>query len=272
MATITGLTADRMLEIEGASVVDGEVDTNGNLILTTHDGTTINAGPVVGPQGAQGPMGPSGVASIPGEIKLWPGAALPTQAQYGKWVWADGAVYVVATYPLAAGNIAPAWKTFGGASDPGASNFRVPDLRGLVPAGLDAMPGGSRANRMTRSIAITLAGRTGEEQHIIAVSEMAAHAHTVNNHNHGGGYHGHGGGNHAHTYARAVHSLAQGGQAESVGGTDSHDIATDASGNIIAPETVVGYEAPGTNSLGGNVAHENVQPTVFVPYIVRLDG
>lgn len=49
MATVTGLTKERMLEIEAASVVDGDVDGSGNLILTKHDGSQFNAGHVVGP-------------------------------------------------------------------------------------------------------------------------------------------------------------------------------------------------------------------------------
>ncbi len=57
MATVTGLTANRMLAIEAASVVDGDVDASGNLILTKHDGSQINAGSVIGPQGPQGPVG-----------------------------------------------------------------------------------------------------------------------------------------------------------------------------------------------------------------------
>lgn len=56
MATVTGLTADRMLAIEAASVVDGDV-VGDNLILTKHDGSQINAGSVRGPQGSQGPVG-----------------------------------------------------------------------------------------------------------------------------------------------------------------------------------------------------------------------
>lgn len=58
MATITGLTADRMLEIEAASVVDGDISGD-NLILTKHDGSIINAGSVRGPAGPVGPMGQS---------------------------------------------------------------------------------------------------------------------------------------------------------------------------------------------------------------------
>lgn len=54
MATITGLTAARMLDIEAASIVSGEV-VGDDLILTTHGGIDINAGDVRGPQGDEGP-------------------------------------------------------------------------------------------------------------------------------------------------------------------------------------------------------------------------
>jgi hypothetical protein len=48
MATVTGLTADRMLAIEAESVVGGSINDVGHLILTRHDGTTIDAGSVIG--------------------------------------------------------------------------------------------------------------------------------------------------------------------------------------------------------------------------------
>ena len=60
MTTVTGLTADRMAEIEDASVVSGEV-VGDDLVLTTHGGSTINAGEVRGPQGVQGDPGNDGV-------------------------------------------------------------------------------------------------------------------------------------------------------------------------------------------------------------------
>lgn len=53
MATVTGLTAARMLEIEAASVVDGDVVGN-DLVLTRHDGTQISAGNVRGLKGDAG--------------------------------------------------------------------------------------------------------------------------------------------------------------------------------------------------------------------------
>lgn len=75
MGTITGLTADRMLEIEAASIVDGDV-VGDDLFLTRHDGTPINVGNVRGIPGPKGDIGPSAapplVTSLP---------ALPTDGQ-----------------------------------------------------------------------------------------------------------------------------------------------------------------------------------------------
>jgi hypothetical protein len=53
MATITGLTADRMKEIEDAAIVTAEV-IDGDLILTRHDGSTFNAGYIGGGGGGGG--------------------------------------------------------------------------------------------------------------------------------------------------------------------------------------------------------------------------
>lgn len=47
MASVTGLTKERMEAIEDASVVSGEI-VDGNLILTTFGGDEIDAGPVLG--------------------------------------------------------------------------------------------------------------------------------------------------------------------------------------------------------------------------------
>lgn len=247
MATITGLTAERMIEIEGASVISGAI-VDDHLILSKFDGTTVDAGLL--PPGPQGPEGPAG-GQIPGEIKMWSGSVLPELANYGKWVWADGSVYVIATYPIAAANIATQWRTFGGASDPGGSNFRVPDLRGLVPAGLDQMPGGVRANRILRSVSIVIAGRSGEELHTITVAEMPSHSHTGSM------------GDHRHVLGTAAAGSGNAGAADRGEGGYGH-----------------GYKQTGgiaygggisINNTGGGSSHENLQPTVFVPYIVKLD-
>lgn len=59
MATITGFTADRMLEIENSTVVSGTV-ANGELKLTKRDGSVVNAGHVQGPPGLKGDKGDNG--------------------------------------------------------------------------------------------------------------------------------------------------------------------------------------------------------------------
>lgn len=53
METVRVFTADRMQAIEDSAIVDGDVVGN-NLILTRHDGATINAGNVRGPAGPTG--------------------------------------------------------------------------------------------------------------------------------------------------------------------------------------------------------------------------
>lgn len=287
MATITGLTAERMLEIEGASVIDGEI-VSGDLILTKHDGSQINAGPVIGPAGPVGPQGPAAVSAIPGELKMWPNDVLPDLATYGKWVWADGAYYPTATYPKAAGNIHSRWRTFDGASDPGASNFRVPDLRGLAVVGLDAMPGGSRANRMTRAVAITIATRTGKETHVIAVAEMPSHAHggatggsmsgaadrSLNTGTSVNGDHGHGSSfdSFAATRAGSTHGGGATSSFQNVTGATAILNGGSHSHGVTGVDHLHSIPALGIAAEGGNGAHENVQPTVFVPYIVCLTG
>lgn len=273
MATVTGFTAQRMLEIEAASVVDGEI-VGGHLILEKHDGTQIDAGSALGPPG---PQGPPGVTGVPGEVKLWPNSVLP-EIDYGHWVWADGSIYAIADHPIAASHIGSQWRTFGGISDPGAGNFRVPDLRGLVAAGLDQMPGGSagRANRMTRAEAITLAKMTGEERHKLVIAEHARHSH--------GGSVSVGGsisvdpaGAHSHVSSPSGGGWAVTNQTRNirVDGSSAYNIITGAEGTNTAGQHGHTGSFSGSGAIaaeGSDTAHENVQPTVMVPYIVLLDG
>lgn len=56
ITTITGLTAQRMIQIEQASVTSGRIEGD-NLVLVTRGGTPITAGNVRGPQGPPGDPG-----------------------------------------------------------------------------------------------------------------------------------------------------------------------------------------------------------------------
>ena len=51
----------------GKSLTDAQVNEDGDLIITLSDGTTINAGHVVGADGVQGPEGPQGPPGTEGE-------------------------------------------------------------------------------------------------------------------------------------------------------------------------------------------------------------
>lgn len=64
MGIVTGLTAARMLEIESASVVSGTISSQGRLLLATRGGVSLDAGVVVGPQGAQGFPGTPAVKTV----------------------------------------------------------------------------------------------------------------------------------------------------------------------------------------------------------------
>jgi len=204
--------------------------------------------------------------AIPGEVKLWPGGTLPAQATYGHWVWADGAAYSATTYPLSAANIATAWKTFAGAADPGAGMFRVPDLRGLSPAGVDQMPGGARANRTTRAVAIVIAGRTGEEYHTITLAESPAHAHglTADSHTHSVYDPG-------HYHSVTTGSGSASNPANNIGTNDINNTQHNTNGAGTGISIYAAASGVALANAGGGGAHENVPPTVYVPYIVKLD-
>lgn len=116
----------------------------------------------------------------------------------------------------------------------GSTTFNVPDLRGRDEIGHDRM-GTSAAGRMTRSTTQGIYGKSlgasgGEEAHQLTVAELAAHTHTMPD--------GWPGVNTAGSWQN------QGG---SYGGT---------------------YGA--TNSSGGDVAHNNVQPGLVMNKLIRV--
>jgi hypothetical protein len=80
MATVTVFTSARMQAIENASVVSGTV-TSGNLILTKFNGTTINAGSVIGPTGPTGPTGEVTTAALNAAIATVTAAGAVTETQ-----------------------------------------------------------------------------------------------------------------------------------------------------------------------------------------------
>jgi microcystin-dependent protein len=129
MASVTGLTAERMLAIEAASIVDGEI-VGDNLILTKHDATTINAGNVRGPIGPTGPTGDVSTAMLNAAIL----AAVPVGVVWdyiettppANWLAIAGQTIVggQTLYPLLWAKLPPSMKS--------GANIVFPDSRGRV--------------------------------------------------------------------------------------------------------------------------------------------
>lgn len=87
MATVDGFTATRMLQIENETITDAEI-VDGELILTSREGTPFNVGQVVGTNGTDGVNGlirvnhgsVAGTARPTATVVLWVGSVVPTNA------------------------------------------------------------------------------------------------------------------------------------------------------------------------------------------------
>ena len=125
----------------------------------------------------------------------------------------------------------------------GSSTFNLPDLRGRVIAGQDDM-GGSSANRLTDQSGglngDTLGATGGAETHDLQLTEIPGHNH-------------------------ASGTLSTGlTVAVTTGGTVS-SLGTSTSGNLTQIQPVSGNTA----SAGGGNAHNNVQPTIILNYVIK---
>lgn len=113
----------------------------------------------------------------------------------------------------------------------GSTTFNLPDIRGRVIAGQDDM-GGVSANRLTGVTGSvngdTLGGTGGAETHTLAETEIPAHTHTV-----------------------------------------SHDTGSSTAGNsAIGGANNAADSSKTSGSTGGGGAHNNVQPTIILNYII----
>lgn len=118
-----------------------------------------------------------------------------------------------------------------GAGD-GSTTFNLPDLRGRVVAGKDNM-GGTAASRLTSPVAGSTLGATGGAQsHTLSTAEMPSHTHSTNIQNDAGYING---------YTVKDYSY----------------------GNGYAEIAV------STSSAGSGSAHNNVQPTLVLNYIIK---
>ncbi len=130
----------------------------------------------------------------------------------------------------------------------GSTTFNLPDLRGRVVAGQDDM-GGTSANRLTGLTGgvngDTLGGTGGEEAHTLTEAELAAHRHRM----YGG------------DAAGGLNSYT-GVQADTFGAVNN----TGSSATLFSS---FGSGNPLMEDTGGDDAHNNVQPTIVLNYIIK---
>ena len=143
----------------------------------------------------------------------------------------DGAAISRSTYSTLFGLLAT---TYG--SGDGSSTFNIPDLRGRVIAGQDDM-GGSSANRLTGLTGgvdgDVLGGSGGAETHTLSTAEMPAHTH--------GGL---------------TNIDPNGGDGGSASDPGTDYVTSNGAGTV-------------SGSTGGGGAHNNVQPTFILNYIIK---
>lgn len=123
----------------------------------------------------------------------------------------------------------------------GSTTFNLPDLRGRVPAGQDDM-GGTSANRLTGQTGgvngDTLGGVGGTETHKLTVTEMPAHTHGPDT-------------SLASSFYGDYAAGGLNGGRPTGGGTQLRMMTT--------------------GSTGGGGAHNNMQPTIILNYIIKIE-
>lgn len=179
-------------------------------------------------------VSPSSFSLPAGLVFPYAGTSAPTG-----YLLCDGSAVSRSTYSTLFTAVATTYGT-----GDGSTTFNLPDLRGRVIAGQDDM-GGASANRLTNQTGgldgDTLGATGGSETHTLTTAQLASHSH--------------GAGTYSSSKTMRVGS----------GGSGSHRPGnTDA-----ASTTTLNYTVTGTSgSAGSGSAHNNVQPTIILNYII----
>ena len=182
-----------------------------------------------------------GISDIPsGSVMPFAGTSEP-----GGWCFCDGRWLVVASYPAL---FAAVGFTYGG---DGSTYFAVPDLRGRVVAGKDNMGVNGNANRLLSNVnGNALGAGGGAETHQLSANEMPSHQHLV------------------FTNVRLTDIAGLNIAGNNYAVRENDDAAS--SLNYRTKGSTTPASVGLTSAAGSGLAHNNVQPTIVLNYIIKL--
>lgn len=183
-----------------------------------------------------------GAGTPSGVVSAYGGTSAPTG-----WLLCYGQAVSRTTY---AALFAVLSTTYG--SGDGSTTFNVPDLRGRAVAGQDDM-GGSSANRLTSPInGDTLGAAGGSESHTLTTAQLPAHGHNL-----------------FHTTLTTT-TPTKPTSTSAVTYRNQHPYVA---GSEIFSYNMHGVSGSATIGLSGSTgsgsAHNNVQPTIILNYIIK---
>jgi microcystin-dependent protein len=190
-------------------------------------------------------------ATLTGAVLPYAGSSAPTG-----WLLCYGQAVSRSTYPDLFGVIGTTYGT-----GDGSTTFNLPDMRGRVAAGQDDM-GGSSANRLTDQTGglngDTLGATGGSETHTLTEAQMPEHDHTASTAITDPGH------EHTTTIDYNTSIAAGGAQSAYIRGTAAAD-----DDKASSTETTGITAATTVNNAGSGEAHNNVQPTIILNYIIK---
>lgn len=232
---VDSLGAVPLQKVKGTDLLAGELVT-GSVYTATYDSASTAAWIIHG--------GVDSVLSPPGIVAPYAGTSAPAG-----WLLCYGQAVSRTTY---AALFAVVGETYGVGDT--STTFNLPDLRGRVVAGQDDM-GGSSANRLTGLTdgvnGDTLAAAGGLESTVLTEAQLAAHTHTGTTASDG-----------AHTHTFGTNANTASGSGVNRLNDTSGTVATTQSGGAHTHTFT-------TDSSGSGSAHNNVQPTLILNYIIK---